>query len=143
VESTYPEIKSTINSNIYDPVELSDGKLSIYQLIDNQPYLRQHILKSSCTIVNDGRTVNAKVLDCTFSVSNGIYYVTMDSNFVIDKAYKESLLGIKDNVWSFNIEQNKVPSASSTNGLLRLTPDGQVILIVYLRDNNLTSLNLY
>ncbi|GBB87515.1 hypothetical protein RclHR1_00140019 [Rhizophagus clarus] len=106
-----------------DKVELSDGKLSIYQLTD-QPYLRQHIFKSSCTISNDGRTVNAKLLDSTFSVSNGIYYVTMDSNFVVNEAYKQPILGIKDNVWRFNIEQKKAPYAPSMNGLFRLTPDG-------------------
>jgi hypothetical protein len=132
VESTYPEIKSTINPNIqknitinfYDPVELSDGRLSIYQLIDNKPYLRQHIDDTLCTLENDGRTVNAKILESTFSVSSGMYYIKMDNNFVVDKSYKEPLLGIRDNVWNFNVEQKKVPFAPSTTGLLRLTPDG-------------------
>ncbi|PKB98480.1 hypothetical protein RhiirA5_431320, partial [Rhizophagus irregularis] len=56
VESTDPTINSTISPdiqnvkiNFYGPVELSDGNLTIYQLIDNKPYLRQYITKSSCT----------------------------------------------------------------------------------------------
>jgi hypothetical protein len=130
VESTNPVIKSTLNPNIqqnitinfYDPVELSDGRLSIYQLIDNQPYLRQHIDYTLCTLENDGRTLNAKIF--TFSNSNGTYYIKMDNNFVRDKEYKEPLLGIRDNVWNFNVEPKKVPFAPSTTGLLRLTPDG-------------------
>ncbi|GBC24435.1 uncharacterized protein OCT59_009094 [Rhizophagus irregularis] len=131
VESTYPAINSTISPdiqnitiNFYDPVELSDGKLTIYQLIDNQPNLRQYITESSCTVNNNGKTVNAKILDSTFSVSGGIYYIKMDNNFVRDKTYKESLLGIRDNIWSFNVKQKEVPFALSMNGLLRLTPDG-------------------
>ncbi|PKC52186.1 hypothetical protein RhiirA1_447435, partial [Rhizophagus irregularis] len=48
----------------------------------------------------------------------------MDNNFVRDKTYKESLLGIRDNIWSFNVKQKEVPFALSMNGLLRLTPDG-------------------
>jgi hypothetical protein len=132
VESTNPTINSTINPDIqknitisfYNPVELSDGKLSIYQLINNRPYLRQHIDKTSCTLENDSKTINAKILDSTFSISIGIYYIKMDNNFVRNKEYKEPLLGIRDNVWSFNVEQKKVPFAPLTTGLLRLTPDG-------------------
>jgi hypothetical protein len=48
----------------------------------------------------------------------------MDNNFVRDKTYKESLLGIRDNIWNFNVKQKEVPFAPSMNGLLRLTPDG-------------------
>ncbi|CAB4495910.1 unnamed protein product [Rhizophagus irregularis] len=131
VESTDPTINSTISPdiqnvkiNFYGPVELSDGNLTIYQLIDNKPYLRQYITKSSCTVSIDGKTVIAKILDSTFSVSGGIYYIKMDNNFVRDKTYKESLLGIRDNIWSFNVKQKEVPFAPSMNGLLRLTPDG-------------------
>ncbi|CAB4383299.1 unnamed protein product [Rhizophagus irregularis] len=131
VESTYPAINSTIRPdiqnvkiNFYDPVELSDGNLTIYQLIDNQPYLRQYITKSSCTVSIDGKTVIAKILDSTFSVFGGIYYIKMDNNFVRDKTYKESLLGIRDNIWNFNVKQKEVPFAHSMNGLLRLTPEG-------------------
>ncbi|CAB4428016.1 unnamed protein product [Rhizophagus irregularis] len=131
VESTYPAINSTIRPdiqnvkiNFYDPVELSDGNLTIYQLIDNQPYLRQYITKSSCTVSIDGKTVIAKILDSTFSVFSGIYYIKMDNNFVRDKTYKESLLGIRDNIWNFNVKQKEVPFAHSMNGLLRLTPEG-------------------
>ncbi|CAB5217332.1 unnamed protein product [Rhizophagus irregularis] len=131
VESTDPAINSTISPdiqnvkiNFYDPVELSDGNLTIYQLIDNQPYLRQYITKSSCTVSIDGKTVIAKILDSTFSVSGGIYYIKMDNNFVRDKTYKEFLLGIRDNIWNFNVKQKEVPFAPSMNGLLRLTPEG-------------------
>ncbi|PKK72882.1 hypothetical protein RhiirC2_848078 [Rhizophagus irregularis] len=122
VESTYPTINSTISPdiqnitiNFYDPVELSDGKLTIYQLINNQPYLRQYITESSCTVNNNRKTVNARILDSTFSVSGGIYYIKMDNNFVRHKTYKESLLGIRDNIWSFNVKQKEVPFAFSMN----------------------------
>ncbi|CAG8524038.1 813_t:CDS:10 [Rhizophagus irregularis] len=131
VESTVPAIKTTINPNIqnitinfYDPVELSNGLLSIYQLIDNKPYLRQSISQSSCKLENGGKTVNANILGSTFSVSNGNYFIKMDNGFVVDKSYKEPLLGIRDNVWNFNIEPKKDPFAPSTTGLLRLSPEG-------------------
>ncbi|RGB32297.1 hypothetical protein C1646_707122 [Rhizophagus diaphanus] len=131
VESTVPAIKTTINPNIqnitinfYDPVELSDGLLSIYQLIDNQSYLRQRISESSCKLENDGKTVYANILGSTFSVSNGNYYIKMDNGFVVDKSYKEPLLGIRENVWNFNVESKKDQFAPSTTGLLRLTPEG-------------------
>ncbi|CAB4421575.1 unnamed protein product [Rhizophagus irregularis] len=133
IESTIPAINSIINNiqyitiNFYNQVELSDGKLSIYQLINNKPYLRQHISDKSCIVKKD-RIVEAKILDSTFSTSNGmnytIYYIVMDNNFVVDKLYKEPLIGIKKNIWNFNIKPKKDPFAPSITGLLRLSPEG-------------------
>jgi hypothetical protein len=52
----------------------------------------------------------------------------MDNNFVRDMAYKEPLLGIKENVWRFTTKERKQQKqhafTSSATGLLRLTSIG-------------------
>jgi hypothetical protein len=130
VKSTVPAINSFINSNIskisidfYKPVELSNGKLSIYQVISNKTYLRQLISSLKCSMENN-KTVIADVLESTFSASKGSYFVKMDNNFVKDRAYKEPLLGIRENVWKFITKEKSDTFSPSTTGFLRLNSSG-------------------
>jgi hypothetical protein len=131
VNATYPPVNSSINSNIpkisidfYKPVELSEGELSIYQVIGDQNFLRQSTPAVLCSIENNGKTVSADVLESTFSVSKGNYFIKVDNNFVRDRSYKEPLLGIRENIWSFITEEKKDTPSHSVTALLRLTQDG-------------------
>jgi hypothetical protein len=120
VEATFPAINETISLkipeisiNFYNPVKLSNGKLSIYQVVDDQEYLlRQSIPHDKFSIENDGKTLSAVVLESTFSVSKGNYFIKMDNNLVIDTAYGEPLLGIRENVWRFMTKEKKDPFTS-------------------------------
>jgi hypothetical protein len=140
VKATVPVVNSSINRNLsqisidfYEPVELSDGNLLIYQVTGNQPYLRQLIPSKLCSVI-DNKTVVANVLESTFTTSEGSYFIKMDNNFVKDRESKGPLLGIKENVWNFNIEGKKDDTSPSTTGLLRLTSNGTK----FFDDNNLS-----
>ncbi|CAG8641567.1 15468_t:CDS:2 [Funneliformis mosseae] len=133
VEATSPSIQSfidpdsqkTIRIDFYDQIELSNGNISIFQFDGNDKKLRQIIPGNSCTLENESKSITAYVLDSTFSLSNANYFITMDNNFVKNKAYKEPLLGIGDNIWTFSTTEGKKQKfASSTSGLVRLTVDG-------------------
>ncbi|CAG8658403.1 1269_t:CDS:2, partial [Funneliformis caledonium] len=130
VRSTFPEINASVNSDIpnvvidfYDPVELSDGSLLIYQLSNEEKILRQITLGRNCSLTDD-KSVIVEIFNTTFD--EGIYFIEMDTNFVISYAYKEPLLGINENVWHFNVEKIKkeYDITTSTTGLLRLTTRG-------------------
>ncbi|CAB4376667.1 unnamed protein product [Rhizophagus irregularis] len=136
IKSTYPEIHSSINSDItnisidfYKPVTLSsdvDGKILIYQKIGQKIILRQKTFATQCKLDNDDTRVIIDILNSTFSKSGGIYFVKIENNFVKDRNYREPLLGVKENVWSFTIEDKKMTYTftSSTTGLFRLTEKG-------------------
>ncbi|CAG8595015.1 12_t:CDS:2 [Diversispora eburnea] len=135
INSTSPSINdniSTLTNNItityYEPVELSDGNISIYQ-IDNSGnnIIRQFVngIKSSdfCSISDDGLTVTVKLIKSTFSNPNSKFYVKIGSNFARSRAYKESLMGVYD-VWKFNTNPIEEPLAGKVSGVLRLTIEG-------------------
>jgi hypothetical protein len=140
IESTIPKINDilkfsdikNISINFYDPVKLSDGKLSIYyQLNDQRKILRQSTsctgpTAAQCMLENDDKRVTVKVLDSVLSKSGGNYFIKVDNNFVKNKVYEEPLLGIKENVWKFTIEDSKIQYSiiSSISGLLRLNEEG-------------------
>jgi len=132
VNATFPAINEIISPNetykisinFYNPVKLSNGKLSIYQVVGDQPYLRQSIPSIKCSIENDGKTVSTDVLESTFSISKGNYFIVVDNNLVVDTAYREPQLGIRENVWKFTTEEKKDIFAPDETGLLRLTSYG-------------------
>ncbi|CAG8575821.1 11199_t:CDS:2, partial [Diversispora eburnea] len=91
VKSTNPSINdniSTSTKNItityYEPVELSDGNIAIYQ-IDNSgnKIIRQFVngIKSPdfCSISDNGLTVTIKVINSTFSNPSSKFYVKVDN----------------------------------------------------------------
>ncbi|CAB4397749.1 unnamed protein product [Rhizophagus irregularis] len=137
IESTFPGINSSISSDItnnsidfYVRVTLSDGKLSIFQIIDQRKILRQTTSGRGCILVNDDKRVIVNILDSTFSKSGGNYSIKIDNNFIKSRTYGEPLLGIRENIWNFTIEDKKhlYTITSSTSGLLRLTVDGTNII---------------
>ncbi|CAB5330967.1 unnamed protein product [Rhizophagus irregularis] len=137
IESTFPGINSSISSDItnisidfYVRVTLSDGKLSIFQIIDQRKILRQTTSGRGCILDNDDKRVIVNILDSTFSKSGGNYSIKIDNNFIKSRTYGEPLLGIRENIWNFTIEDKKhlYTITSSTSGLLRLTVDGTNII---------------
>src|SRR5207248_8378966 len=110
------------------PVKLSNGKLSVYQVLGDQKYsLRQSIPSIKCSIESDGKTVSADALESTFSVSKGKYFIKVDNNLVIDIKFGESQLGIRENVWKFTTAEEKRDTYASSPdeaGVLRLTNYG-------------------
>jgi hypothetical protein len=144
IAATVPAIGSSIDPNILkisinftvkeQQVELSNGNLSIYQVIGDQQYLRQLIPGILCSIDEiieevDGKLnyftiVSGDVLKSTFSLFKGNYFIRMDNNFVRDRGTKESQLGIRENIWNFNTVEKEETFTSLTTGLLRLNSNG-------------------
>ncbi|PKK70377.1 hypothetical protein RhiirC2_849977 [Rhizophagus irregularis] len=136
VISTYPEINSSvglginnISINYNHPIELSDGRLLIYQLLDDQTILlRQNISctddNSKCKIFNNNKNVIIQIFRFTFGIS-GNYFIKIENNFVKDITYKEPLLGVGAHIWKFNfINEKEYDITRSTSGLVRLTVPG-------------------
>ncbi|CAG8571863.1 3895_t:CDS:2 [Diversispora eburnea] len=123
INTTYPQINSDIPTSTEkititynQPVELSTGNISIYQVENNVDILRQYVDSSFrnsdyCTISDDGLIVTIKVIKSTFSKPLSKFYIKIDNNFVRDKEYKESLK-----------VKNTEPFA--VTGLMRLTTEG-------------------
>ncbi|RHZ82310.1 hypothetical protein Glove_109g321 [Diversispora epigaea] len=134
VKSTSPSINTNISTSTknitityYEPVELSYGNISIYQ-IDNSDnnIIREFFMgvNSFCSISDDELTVTVNVIQSTFSNPNSQFYVKVDNNFVRSKAYKESIMGINDNIWKFNTSSIDETFAETVSGVLRLTAEG-------------------
>ncbi|CAG8599360.1 555_t:CDS:2, partial [Diversispora eburnea] len=134
VNYTSPSINANIltsTKNImityYEPVELSYGNISIYQIDNSGNHIIRQFFKginSFCSISDDGLTVTVKVIKSTFSNPNSQFYVKVDINFVRNKAYKESLMGIYENIWKFNTSSSEETFAETVSGALRLTKEG-------------------
>ncbi|GBB87645.1 hypothetical protein RclHR1_01410028 [Rhizophagus clarus] len=150
INSTFPKINDylkfsdikNISINFYVPVILSNGKLSIYyQLNDQRNILRQSTscisTTAKCTLANNDTMVIVTVLDSVLSKSGGNYFIKVDNNFVKDRVHEEPLLGIKENIWKFTIEDSKSPYyiISSISGLLRLNLEGTDEIARYTNDN--------
>ncbi|RIB19244.1 hypothetical protein C2G38_1280533 [Gigaspora rosea] len=132
IDSTYPSINNSMldtSSLLYlsvtfrNSVELSSGKISIYQFdpVTGEQNLRQSTPASLCTIINNDMTVNVDVLPSTFSVPGASYYVMFDNNFVMNYAYKEPIIGLRDRIWTFSTAPKEDIFSASASGLLRLT----------------------
>ncbi|RHZ83236.1 hypothetical protein Glove_99g117 [Diversispora epigaea] len=138
INSTNPSINSIIQptkdmSNItityYEPVELSDGYIWVYQIDNNSGdnVIRQYVNgndREYCSISDDGLTVKVVVIKSVFSFPNRDFYIKVDNNFVKSKAYGEPLMGINDNIWTFKTNSSVETFAGSTSGVLRLTSNG-------------------
>ncbi|GBB92169.1 hypothetical protein RclHR1_19770002 [Rhizophagus clarus] len=147
IKSTFPDLNSSIDSDVtnfsidfYEPVELSIGNLSIYQMDDQQNSLRQLTSGIICTLDNGDKSVNVNILGSTFSKSGGNYFIKIDNNFVKDRAYREPLLGVSENIWKFTINEKNPPYDNiidSTSGLLQLNAEGTKIFKNSLNDEML------
>lgn len=113
VNTTNPQINSTISTSTnnitityFKPVELSSGNILIYQVEDSGDILRQTVngiaSNNYCSISDDELTVTVKVIKSAFSKPGGKFYIKVDNNFVKDKAHREPLRGITENIWKFN-----------------------------------------
>ncbi|CAI2173846.1 13664_t:CDS:2 [Funneliformis geosporum] len=134
IESSSPMIDESfipgksIEINFYDPVELSDGQIEIHKMEESgQSSLRQVIPSRDCSLTSDSKTVVVFIYNCTFSVPNEDYFIKMDNNFVKSKAYREPLLGIKEEIWKVKPNERidgEVLFYPTLAIQLRLTDDG-------------------
>ncbi|CAG8498268.1 hypothetical protein C2G38_2254183 [Gigaspora rosea] len=136
INSSYPEINSTVPSNIssitityYDQVDLSDGNITIYQIIDSDnTNIRQVVSGNNnqfCALSSDGKSVIVNVIPSTFNSPGNQYFVQVDNNFVKSRSLKEPLLGITLRIWQFTIaDVMNFTRAGDTTGLLRLSTSG-------------------
>ncbi|CAG8702770.1 182_t:CDS:2, partial [Funneliformis caledonium] len=149
IESSSPPINGivipgqNIEINFYVRVELSDGQIEIHQIESGQTSLRQIIHSSSEDILlkNEGKTLVIKVYDSTFSVSYKNYFIKMDNNFVKSYVYRESLMGIKENIWTVISSERTVNDERfypTTTCQLRLTDEGTKAYEEYLSAGNRT-----
>ncbi|RIB06512.1 hypothetical protein C2G38_510495 [Gigaspora rosea] len=126
VVTTYPQrnitdlILSTnvINITFQDQISLSDGNLTIYQIINQTNILRQRINSRTCDVTNkkcfiSNDTVRLEVFDSTFNDPNGQYFIQMDNNFIKSFVYNEPMLGIEQNIWAFQTAKNSPNKRSS------------------------------
>ncbi|RHZ83699.1 hypothetical protein Glove_88g139 [Diversispora epigaea] len=134
VKSTSPSINvniststKTITITYYEPVELSYGNISIYQIDNSSNNIIREFFKgvnSFCSISNDKLTVTVNVIQSTFSNPNSQFYVKVDNNFVRSKAYRESIMGINNNIWKFNTSSIDETFAETLSEVLCLTAEG-------------------
>ncbi|RHZ52422.1 hypothetical protein Glove_461g4 [Diversispora epigaea] len=134
VKSTSPSINANISTSTknitityHEPVELSYGNISIYQIDNSGNNIIREFFKgvnSFCSISDDELTVTVNVIQSTFSNPNSQFYVKVDNNFVRSKAYRESIMGINDNIWKFNTSSIDETFAETVSGVLRLTAEG-------------------
>ncbi|CAG8711116.1 15217_t:CDS:2, partial [Gigaspora rosea] len=136
VNSSYPEINSTVPSNIssisisyFDQVVLSEGNISIYQIIDSDNVIIRQVVSGNnyqfCTLSSNGMIVTVNVISSTFNNPGQQYYVQVDNNFVRSRLSKEPLLGIQLRIWQFStVALMNYKHAGDANGLLCLTTDG-------------------
>ncbi|RHZ82557.1 hypothetical protein Glove_109g34 [Diversispora epigaea] len=134
VNNTNPSINANISTSTKkitityrEPVELSDGNITIYQVDDSgNNIIRQFFMGSNsfCSISDNGLTVTVNVIKSAFSNPNSQFYVKVDNNFARSKAFRESLMGIYHNIWKFNTSSSEENFADTVSGVLRLTKEG-------------------
>ncbi|CAG8498045.1 2410_t:CDS:2, partial [Scutellospora calospora] len=73
-----------------------------------------------------GTILNLNVLSCTFNDPSGQYFIQMDNNFVKSADYNEPIMGINQNIWKFQTDNNILSSkrAANIHGKLQLTASG-------------------
>ncbi|CAG8795944.1 19035_t:CDS:2, partial [Gigaspora rosea] len=142
VNATYPQINlkylplntNMINITFNGPIAFSDGNLYIYQKINSTFILRQLINNRYLNLLYDcgrisGGVITLKVLSCTFNDPGGHYFIQMDNNFVKSAVYNKPILGIDQNMWSFQTNNNtssekNIDNSGDIRGILRLTISG-------------------
>ncbi|CAG8812413.1 17927_t:CDS:2, partial [Gigaspora rosea] len=80
-------------------VSLSDGYLTIYQIINQNNVLRQRINSKTCQCNISCIVVKINIFPCTFNYPGGKYFIQIDNNFVKNFEYGEPQLGIQPNIW--------------------------------------------
>ncbi|RIA85944.1 hypothetical protein C1645_830057 [Glomus cerebriforme] len=125
INTTFPMINDTISASdikfltikYYNQVDLTyDTKITIIQDDGSDHGIIRQIISYNentndentkfLTLDDDGITINIAVIDSTFNVPGGRYYVLIDDGFVKDRKFGEPIFGIRKNVWSFTINDN-------------------------------------
>ncbi|CAG8631613.1 6354_t:CDS:10, partial [Ambispora leptoticha] len=113
-----------ISITFKNPVTLSTGNLSIYQVLDrDSPYnaLRQtYPTKDYANLSSDNFRVTFPVLDSTFNHYHQTYRIVIDNNFARSVSFNSSLMGVSD--WIVNtVRSINNSSSGSVNCIIRLT----------------------
>ncbi|KAG9289817.1 hypothetical protein G9A89_015397 [Geosiphon pyriformis] len=127
IEITYPRLNTIIplgwreiNITYSNEISLSNNNnnnISIYQINETIPILRQSISGKNCRVDSDKKTIIAEtVLESTFNQPDKDYFIVVDNNFVKDAKYKEAIKGING--------REKSKHAATLTGLLRLNTNG-------------------
>ncbi len=103
----YPSTIERLTIKYYDPVDLSNGNITIFQSNgSSRGIIRQIVSLNSrrhedYIEVVDDTTVSVKIISSTFNMPNETYYVLIDNNFVKNRMYKDPLYGLNEKVWLF------------------------------------------
>ncbi|CAG8468936.1 13183_t:CDS:2 [Dentiscutata erythropus] len=122
---------NNISITYQDSIALSTGNLYIYQKIDEvNSTLRQIINAASCDVSKGctvlDKSINLKVLDCTFNNPSAQYYIEVDNDFIKSSEYNEPMLGIDPHLWNFSTtdQTSYTQRAGEIYAVLRLTNNG-------------------
>ncbi|KAG9289864.1 hypothetical protein G9A89_015444 [Geosiphon pyriformis] len=136
IEITYPRLNTIIpfgwreiNITYSNEISLSNNNnnnISIYQINETIPILRQSISGKNCRVGSDKKTIIVEtILESTFNQPDKDYFIVVDNNFVKDAKYKEAIKGIRRNIWQFKTDgREKSKHAATLTGLLRLNTNG-------------------
>ncbi|PKC07335.1 hypothetical protein RhiirA5_399911, partial [Rhizophagus irregularis] len=99
------DMEFTIKYNTF--ISPSTGNFSVYQVIyDFPPYvtLKQTIpAKNDQFVIFNDDTVKLRILDVTLGKFNASYFITVDDDFVKEKSNDQNVIGIRKNIWNFNV----------------------------------------
>ncbi|CAJ0841764.1 14638_t:CDS:10 [Entrophospora sp. SA101] len=134
IDSTYPSINGVIeigseeiNVTYNTPIVPSINNISIYQINNNeQVILRQSFPADSsyCTISDDKKSLNIRVLTSTFNLPNTKYYVVVEDGALKLSSTGQPLIGIYKNIWKFTTDNVAIKYSDSANSILRLNVEG-------------------
>ena len=86
-----------------DQVTLSTQNISIYQVTDGNPILRQSFSAKSgfCSVTLNDSAVKCDIFKSTFNQPDATYYVVVDNNFVMSKSLNQPLPGVTKGNWMY------------------------------------------
>ncbi|CAG8782763.1 27077_t:CDS:2, partial [Racocetra persica] len=119
-----------ISITYYDQVDLSNGNITIYQIIDSKHAIIRQIVSGVnnqyCSLSSDGNSVIINVISSTFNSPGQKYYIQVDTDFVKSRSIKDPLLGVQSRIWQFSTDDISANNmhTGSIQGLLHLTADG-------------------
>jgi hypothetical protein len=112
VNSSVPPLGSNVSSDttsvtliFRDQITLSRQNISIYQVTDGNPILRQGFSATSgfCYVTpkSNDSAVTCPIFKSTFNKPNTKYYVVVDNDFVMKKSLKQPLAGVTKGNWVY------------------------------------------
>lgn len=108
INSVIPLAINSISITYYDQVDLSNGNITIYQIIDSKHAIIRQLVTGDnnqyCSLSSDGNSVIMNVISSTFISPGQKYYVQVDTDFVKSRSIKDPLLGVQSCIWQFSTD---------------------------------------